>query len=73
MASPRDADRGANGEKGIVVKSIIIIINIDHHCHNSNHHHHDNCQWALEYGMPSTHAMVGLAVPAASIFFTINR
>ena len=28
MASPRDADRGANGEKGIVVKSIIIIINI---------------------------------------------
>ena len=30
-------------------------------------------QWALEYGMPSTHAMVGLAVPAASIFFTFNR
>ena len=28
MASPRDADRGANGEKGIVVKSLIIIINI---------------------------------------------
>jgi len=30
-------------------------------------------KWALEYGMPSTHAMVGLAVPAASIFFTFNR
>lgn len=30
-------------------------------------------KWALEYGMPSTHAMVGLAVPTASIFFTYNR
>merc|ERR1712127_578528 len=30
-------------------------------------------KWALEYGMPSTHAMVGLAVPLASIFFSMNR
>lgn len=30
-------------------------------------------RWALEYGMPSTHAMVGVAVPASSILFTMHR
>ena len=30
-------------------------------------------KWALEYGMPSTHAMVGLAVPFSIIFFTFGR
>jgi len=30
-------------------------------------------KWSLEYGMPSTHAMVSLAVPAASLFFTVGR
>jgi len=30
-------------------------------------------KWALEYGMPSTHAMIGLSVPASVIIFTINR
>ena len=28
---------------------------------------------ALEYGMPSTHAMIGLAVPASVILFTMHR
>ena len=30
-------------------------------------------QWALEYGMPSTHAMIGISVPASVIIFTMNR
>jgi len=30
-------------------------------------------KWALEYGMPSTHAMVGLAVPMSVILFTMDR
>jgi len=30
-------------------------------------------KWALEYGMPSTHAMVGLAIPASIIWFTYGR
>lgn len=30
-------------------------------------------KWALEYGMPSTHAMVGLAVPTSIIIFTMGR
>lgn len=30
-------------------------------------------KWALEYGMPSTHAMVGLAVPCSILFFTYGR
>ena len=30
-------------------------------------------KWALEYGMPSTHAMIGLSVPASVIIFTMNR
>jgi len=30
-------------------------------------------KWALEYGMPSTHAMIGMAVPASVIIFTMNR
>ena len=30
-------------------------------------------KWALEYGMPSTHAMVGLAIPTSIIWFTYGR
>jgi membrane-associated phospholipid phosphatase len=30
-------------------------------------------KWALEYGMPSTHAMVGLAVPFSILVFTYGR
>lgn len=30
-------------------------------------------KWALEYGMPSTHAMVGLAVPFSIVTFIIDR
>lgn len=30
-------------------------------------------KWSLEYGMPSTHAMVGLAVPTSIILFTFGR
>ena len=30
-------------------------------------------KWALEYGMPSTHAMVGLAVPCSILYFTVGR
>lgn len=30
-------------------------------------------KWELEYGMPSTHAIVGSAMPFASIFFTSTR
>ena len=30
-------------------------------------------EWAAEYGMPSTHAMLGLAVPASVLLFTVDR
>jgi sphingosine-1-phosphate phosphatase 1 len=30
-------------------------------------------KWALEYGMPSTHAMVGLSVPFSILVFTYGR
>ena len=30
-------------------------------------------KWALEYGMPSTHSMVGLAVPMGILYFTFGR
>lgn len=30
-------------------------------------------KWALEYGMPSTHAMVGAAVPFSFLFYTMYR
>ncbi|XP_067009815.2 sphingosine-1-phosphate phosphatase 2 isoform X2 [Anabrus simplex] len=30
-------------------------------------------KWALEYGMPSTHAMVGVAIPFSVILYTMNR
>ena len=30
-------------------------------------------KWALEYGMPSTHAMVGLSVPLSILVFTYGR
>lgn len=30
-------------------------------------------KWAKEYGMPSTHTMVGLAVPIGILYFTIGR
>ena len=30
-------------------------------------------KWALEYGMPSTHAMVGMAVPLTIVSFIIMR
>lgn len=30
-------------------------------------------KWALEYGMPSTHAMVAVAIPFSVIVFTMNR
>ncbi|KAL3269846.1 hypothetical protein HHI36_008904 [Cryptolaemus montrouzieri] len=30
-------------------------------------------KWALEYGMPSTHAMVGVSIPFSVILFTMNR
>ena len=30
-------------------------------------------KWALEYGMPSTHSMVGLAVPMGILYFTYGR
>ena len=30
-------------------------------------------KWSLEYGMPSTHSMVGLAVPISIIVFTYGR
>jgi len=34
---------------------------------------HLEARWALEYGMPSTHAMVGLVVPGSVIIFTMYR
>ena len=30
-------------------------------------------KWALEYGMPTTHAMVGLSVPFSILAFTYGR
>lgn len=30
-------------------------------------------KWSLEYGMPSTHAMIAVAIPMASILFTIDK
>lgn len=30
-------------------------------------------RYELEYGMPSTHAMIGLAFPWAFLYFTIQR
>ena len=30
-------------------------------------------KWALEYGMPSTHAMIGFAVPFSILYFTLGR
>ncbi|CAG9578089.1 unnamed protein product [Danaus chrysippus] len=30
-------------------------------------------KWAIEYGMPSTHAMVGVSIPFSVLLFTINR
>ncbi|KAJ9590722.1 hypothetical protein L9F63_016238 [Diploptera punctata] len=30
-------------------------------------------KWALEYGMPSTHAMVGISIPFSVILYTMNR
>ena len=30
-------------------------------------------KWIEEYGMPSTHSMVGLAVPFSILFFTAGR
>ena len=30
-------------------------------------------KWSLEYGMPSTHAMLGVAVPGAAFFFTVSK
>ncbi|CAG9785376.1 unnamed protein product [Diatraea saccharalis] len=30
-------------------------------------------KWAIEYGMPSTHAMVGVSIPFSVLLYTINR
>jgi sphingosine-1-phosphate phosphatase 1 len=30
-------------------------------------------KWSLEYGMPSTHAMVGVAIPFSVLLYTMNR
>lgn len=30
-------------------------------------------KWSQEYGMPSTHAMVGVSIPFSVVIFTINR
>lgn len=30
-------------------------------------------KWAFEYGMPSTHAMVGVAFPSTVLYFTSSR
>jgi len=30
-------------------------------------------KWSQEYGMPSTHAMVGLTIPFSVILFTMNK
>lgn len=30
-------------------------------------------EYAIEYGMPSTHAMVGMALPFSMLIFTVHR
>lgn len=30
-------------------------------------------KWALEYGMPSTHAMVSVAIPFSVLIYTYER
>lgn len=30
-------------------------------------------KWALEYGMPSTHAMVAVSIPFSVLLYTMNR
>ncbi|XP_011500152.1 PREDICTED: sphingosine-1-phosphate phosphatase 1-like [Ceratosolen solmsi marchali] len=30
-------------------------------------------KWSLEYGMPSTHAMIGVSIPFSVILFTMNK
>ena len=30
-------------------------------------------KWSLEYGMPSTHAMLGLAMPTSVLLFTMAK
>lgn len=30
-------------------------------------------KWSIEYGMPSTHAMVSIAMPFASVIYTLER
>ncbi|XP_045447648.1 sphingosine-1-phosphate phosphatase 2-like [Melitaea cinxia] len=30
-------------------------------------------KWAIEYGMPSTHAMVGVSIPFSVLLYTMNR
>lgn len=30
-------------------------------------------EYAMEYGMPSTHALVGAVIPFSMVIFTINR
>lgn len=30
-------------------------------------------KWVNEYGMPSTHAMVGISIPFSVVLYTINR
>lgn len=30
-------------------------------------------KWALEYGFPSTHAMVGVSIPFSIVLYTMNR
>ena len=32
-----------------------------------------NDKWCLEYGMPSTHAIVSIAIPISILYFTRNR
>lgn len=30
-------------------------------------------KWALEYGMPSTHAMVAVSIPFSVLLYTMDR
>jgi len=30
-------------------------------------------KWAMEYGMPSTHAMVSVVIPFSVLLYTMNR
>lgn len=30
-------------------------------------------KWSQEYGMPSTHAMIGVSIPFSVVLFTMNR